>query len=387
VAAAPAVLNSVGTTVINVGSAVGGFIADTATSIYDSTIGSLATNYNNLRASGLGVFTAAGIAFASTGVENIENAREGRTREGVQLSNTQRVVQLVEGMAQLIPAGIATARIGGALGKAMLSNATGEGFVSKLVCRATGLGCFVAGTPVNAETGLKPIERVAIGERVWACDLSVNEWRLCRVAEVLIFEGEGPLVEVTILGQKIESTYHHPFWVISGQFLEHRPKPDHLVSAQVKNAIVPGRWVDAGDLLAGDVVLLQDGRQVPVEDIDVRYFVGYVYNLTVDGLQNYAVGPDRVLAHNNNCNLAANAIHEHHLLPQQFRVFFTTVGLNIEQFKIPLTAAQHTLKPNGVHTGDLNWNAVWKLFIDANPKAGAPDVLNRLAAMRNMFNI
>jgi hypothetical protein len=90
---------------------------------------------------------------------------------------------------------------------------------------------------------------------------------------------------------------------VEGEELDDRPKPDHVALAEVRGAIVPGRWVDAGDLRVGDVVLLMDGRRLPVEEILVRQVEEKVYNFQVRGLHNYAVGVDQVLVHNN-CSAA-----------------------------------------------------------------------------------
>ena len=62
--------------------------------------------------------------------------------------------------------------------------------------------------------------------------------------------------------------------------------------------MVPGRWVDAGDLRPGDVVLLHPDRPAAVETVEYRPVCATVYNFEVDGLHNYAVGADRVLVHN-----------------------------------------------------------------------------------------
>src|SRR5262249_37560098 len=39
--------------------------------------------------------------------------------------------------------------------------------------------CFVAGTPVHAEAGPKPIEQITVGERAWALDPQRQERGLC----------------------------------------------------------------------------------------------------------------------------------------------------------------------------------------------------------------
>ncbi|MCE9606717.1 MAG: HINT domain-containing protein [Planctomycetia bacterium] len=139
---------------------------------------------------------------------------------------------------------------------------------------------------------------IAVGDLAWAFDLARMEWVLRPVVETYEFDHVGDFVALTIDEQTIESTYHHPYWVVSGLDLEDRPRPDHVRIATPEHSQLPGRWVDAGDMLLGDVVLLMDGRQVPIQAIALRSVVEKVYNLQVQDLHNYAVGELRVLAHN-----------------------------------------------------------------------------------------
>src|SRR5207244_9519749 len=67
-------------------------------------------------------------------------------------------------------------------------------------------------------------------------------------------------------GETIEATGGHPFWVISGEDLDKRPVPEHC-PAEVPNAAIPGRWVNAVDLRVGDVLFTRDGRRVPVTNV------------------------------------------------------------------------------------------------------------------------
>lgn len=46
--------------------------------------------------------------------------------------------------------------------------------------------CFPAGTPVATSEGLRPIETIRAGDRVWAYDLVASQWRLCRVKEPVV---------------------------------------------------------------------------------------------------------------------------------------------------------------------------------------------------------
>jgi hypothetical protein len=98
-------------------------------------------------------------------------------------------------------------------------------------------------------------------------------------------------------GETIEATGGHPFWVISGEDLDKRPVPEHC-PAEVPNATIPGRWVNAIDLRVGDGLFTRDGRRVPVTNVSVRHARMKVYNLQVAELENYAVGQTGILVHN-----------------------------------------------------------------------------------------
>jgi len=158
--------------------------------------------------------------------------------------------------------------------------------------------CFPAGTVIATEQGLRPIETIQASDRVWAFDLIAGKWRLCFVVETYAYEHDGDLVTLTVAGEAIEATGKHPFWVVEGPGLEDRPRAEHVPQTPL-GAQVPGRWVDAGDLQVGDVLLLRSGRQAAVTRLAVRPVRQKVYNFQVEELHCYAVGVSEVLVHNN----------------------------------------------------------------------------------------
>ena len=83
----------------------------------------------------------------------------------------------------------------------------------------------MAGTPVATEAGLKPIEDVEAGEKVWACDPVTGEWALCEVVEPFARDYTGDIVTLTVEGEQIRCTTEHPFWVVEGEGLSARPWP------------------------------------------------------------------------------------------------------------------------------------------------------------------
>ena len=61
---------------------------------------------------------------------------------------------------------------------------------------------------------------------------------------------------------------------------------------------VEGRWVDAGDLRPGDVLLSRTGGQSTVESVEATHTPTTVYHLYVEDVHNYAVGDLEWLVHN-----------------------------------------------------------------------------------------
>jgi hypothetical protein len=159
--------------------------------------------------------------------------------------------------------------------------------------------CFPAGTLVSAQEGLKPIEQVRAGQMVWAFDQASEIWRLCPVVDCYESHYQGDLVVLDIAGEVIESTSSHPFWVIEGQALTERSSAGHGAEFDT-HPCVPGRWVIAGELRAGDVLLLRNEKARRIARVARRAVDESVFNLQVGELHCYAVGNCQVLVHNKN---------------------------------------------------------------------------------------
>ena len=103
--------------------------------------------------------------------------------------------------------------------------------------------CFAAGTKLLSTAGPKPIENFRVGDDI----LSRSEVDPNGVPEVKlveeVFVQTGKIVDLHVNGQVIRTTAEHPFWV-DGKF-----------------------WVDAKDLLIGDLLLGDDGQRVTVEEV------------------------------------------------------------------------------------------------------------------------
>lgn len=167
--------------------------------------------------------------------------------------------------------------------------------------------CFFAGTPVATQMGYAAVETVSVNDSVYAYDFSSGVWVFGRVVETYQNDYIGEKIRIKVQGDWIESTRHHPVWVIAGNNLENRPRPEHVVRAEEDGAEGEGRWVDACDLQVGDVLLTKDHQgadrraagRATIDAIEVEFVAAKVYNFQVEGLHNYAVGYWQVLVHNN----------------------------------------------------------------------------------------
>jgi hypothetical protein len=145
-------------------------------------------------------------------------------------------------------------------------------------------------------------------------------------------------------------------------------------------------WTAVKNLSPGEIVRGDHGELTVVE-LSRALGADLVYNMTVEADHVYYVGELPALVHN---NCVVDPIEQHHLLPTQFKDNFEAVGLDIEEFKMPLPRSQHRLNPDGIHTiagGD--WNGVWQNFFNEHPVGTytADDVLNQLAKMMNDFGL
>jgi hypothetical protein len=167
--------------------------------------------------------------------------------------------------------------------------------------------CFVAGTPVHAEGGSKPIEAIRVGDRVWAYDRQAQEWRLCPVTQTARRMSDRLTTLRLERGEELTGTEDHPFWVIEGERLPARPVTRH--GADEPAGPTPGRWVAMADLRHGDVVLTRLGEARRVASAVTRAEAVPVYNLEIAGLHSYAVGDAGVLVHNGpDCALTEDVV-------------------------------------------------------------------------------
>jgi len=138
--------------------------------------------------------------------------------------------------------------------------------------------CFIAGTVVLTAEGLKKIEDIRAGDRVYAKDVEGGKQEMKEVLQT--FEREvDVLVHLWIGGEEIVTTQTHPFYV-------------------------EGKgWTEARELTEEDRVLDSKNEKLRVEGIRIEELREpvKVYNFEVEEYHTYYVGDAEVLVHNDNC--------------------------------------------------------------------------------------
>ncbi|MDO5561128.1 MAG: polymorphic toxin-type HINT domain-containing protein [Oscillospiraceae bacterium] len=145
--------------------------------------------------------------------------------------------------------------------------------------------CFTGDTPVAAESGMKRIDEIKAGDKVWAYNIETGETELREVLQVYVKETD-EILHLYTTGDEIQTTTNHPFYV--------KDKG----------------WTAAGDLEEGDEFYTADGQTVTVKGKVTEKLEEpiKVYNLEVEGLHTYFVGNVQILVHNQytNNDLPAN---------------------------------------------------------------------------------
>jgi hypothetical protein len=90
----------------------------------------------------------------------------------------------------------------------------------------------------------------------------------------------------------LNTTEEHPFLVRFG------------ATADADDPLATGHWVQAASLKPGDEIRTASGEPAVVVTVQFTGRRATVYNIEVEGLHNYQVGPEGVVVHNSLCNLA-----------------------------------------------------------------------------------
>lgn len=133
--------------------------------------------------------------------------------------------------------------------------------------------CFVAGTLVVTSNGLKKIEEIEVGDKVWSFNELTGKIEIKEVVSLLQNTSE-ELIEFSIGNEKIVCTPEHPFYV-------------------------GNVWIEARYLKVNDKLTLKNGNFVIISNVQKLYKTVIVYNFEVAENHNYYVSELGVLVHNN----------------------------------------------------------------------------------------
>ena len=137
-----------------------------------------------------------------------------------------------------------------------------------------GPACFVEGTQVLTESGLKNIEDIEIGEKVYAINIDTNKRELKEVTNV-VESSSKEIYELTIGQEIIRATPKHKFY------------------------IVDKGWIMACELEEGDLIVAKNNN-MRIDKIKLENYSEpiKVYNLTVNDFHTYLITKYELLVHN-----------------------------------------------------------------------------------------
>ena len=152
--------------------------------------------------------------------------------------------------------------------------ADAAGNIGSAIISFDGPYCFAEGTKVLTESGMKNIEEIKVGEKVYAINIDTNQRELKEVTNV-IENNSKEIYELTIEGEIVKATPKHKFYIIDKG------------------------WTMACELEEGDIIASKE-ENITINKIKL---VTYdepikVYNLTVDDFHTYLITEYEVLVHN-----------------------------------------------------------------------------------------
>ncbi|WP_258028617.1 TIGR04388 family protein, partial [Leptospira inadai] len=201
---------------------------------------------------------------------------------------------------------------GSFLGSTGLGASDSNGFIDKngeYVQRS----CFTAGTLIRTKQGLKPIEKIEIGDLVLSLDPKTGDLSYKRVSR--LFSKETPLIHrVTYTnGNVINTTWNHPFFIRGKGFTEVRNISSGESSVTVASIRNSSRTERSSGIQLGASLAALGSRSsssnlatwkdeirgtVGIAKIEEVYEKTKVYNFEVEDNHTYFVGKDGVLVHN-----------------------------------------------------------------------------------------
>lgn len=176
--------------------------------------------------------------------------------------------------------------------------ATAEGFAALQEWGAdsirvgVGGGCFLPGTAIKTNSGIKNIEDVTIGDKVLTHDATfrhvVNTLQFDRNEEIIVING-------------IQCTKNHEFYVIPKEV-------SHLVNED--NIHQYAKWIEAWELDKEKHLLIEfimKFKLKEIETIETKHYAGQVYDLTVE--QNHSYNVNGIVVHNSICSTRIQTGH------------------------------------------------------------------------------
>ena len=141
--------------------------------------------------------------------------------------------------------------------------------IDKIVGKASAghvcvFACFPAGTKINTAVGLKNIEDIKVGDKVWSYNELTGETGLQEIVRTMVRESDHT-VELYTEEEIIETTAEHPFLTENG-------------------------WKDAAELQTGDRIKSRNEEDVEIKDVKFSYKPRKVYNFEVSNWHTYFVG-------------------------------------------------------------------------------------------------
>jgi hypothetical protein len=139
--------------------------------------------------------------------------------------------------------------------------------------------CLAGDTPVRMETGLSPIKRIVVGDRIFCCESETGRLVLKPVLRVTV-RPAGPLLKIRVAGKSLEASGGQVFWVA-------------------------GRgWVKARDLREGMRLHTVSGT-VPVEGVEPGSSQT-TYGLVTADFHTFFAGDKMILTHDNTIRKPTN---------------------------------------------------------------------------------
>ena len=205
--------------------------------------------------------------------------------------------------------------------------------------------CFPAGTKINTAGGLKNIEEIKTGDKVWSYNELTGETGLQEIVRTMVREIDHT-VELYTEEELIETTAEHPFLTENG-------------------------WKDAADLQTGDRIKSRNEEDIEIKDVKFSYKPRKVYNFEVSNWHTYFVGALQWLVHNAKKCLSKLPQQIHHFATNKSKKYTKQFEKIAKKFKLDLNGSwnKEALPHRGRHPYKYHeW--VLKRMRIASKKAG-----------------